>query len=373
VTEELREVLYLDAASLVVVDHPHGTLVYPTSKLRAGKPFPPHELWTLRPAASLREATRSDGLDVTDDLARIDGRMISPVRLRQAQLRGLAEPFSVTMDFGPLPVDRPLVLVLTGWLRFGGGMANVAASLDSTLPFPFPTLEAQLPDGSWNPVGTEVGAPSGKTKTILVDLQNKLPPGARRLRLTTAFEIHWDCAALCERVAADQNPRTILPPDHADLHWRGFSRYASLPDWLPLTPEYEHVGSTPSWDRTPSGWCTRYGAVDELVRDRDDKLALLNGGDELALSFQASRLPPKWAGFTRDFYLYVTGWDKDADFHVGHGWAVDPLPFRGMDDQAYGRQPRPALLDDSWIGKYNTRWIGPVVFSRREEASPPPP
>lgn len=373
VTEELREVLYLDAASLVVVDHPAGTLVYPTSKLRASKPFPPNELWTLRPVASLRQATRSDGLDVTEALARIDGRMVSPVRLRQAQLRGLAEPFSVTMDFGPLPVDRPLVLVLTGWLRFGGGMANVAASLDPTLPFPFPMIEAQLPDGSWKRVATDVGAPAGKTKTILVDLQGKLPPGSLRLRLTTAFEIHWDCAALCEKVTADLNRQTTSPPDHADLHWRGFSQFASLPDWLPLTPEYDHVGSTPPWDRTPAGWCTRYGTVDELVRDRDNKLALLNGGDELALSFQASRLPPKPAGFARDFYLYVAGWDKDADFHVGQGWAVDPLPFRGMDDQAYGRQPRPALLDDGWIKEYNTRWIGPVVLSRRAEASPPVP
>ncbi len=205
VTEELREVLYLDAVSLVAVDHPDGTLVYPTSKMHAGKPFPPHELWTLHPAAALRQATRSDGLDVTEALARVDDKMVSPVRLREAQLRGLVEPFSVTMDFGPLQVDRPLVLVLTGWLRFGGGMANVAASLDSTLPFPFPTLEAQLPDGSWKPVATDVGTPAGKTKTILVDLQGKLPAGAQRLKLTTAFEIHWDCAALCEKVAGEQN------------------------------------------------------------------------------------------------------------------------------------------------------------------------
>jgi hypothetical protein len=373
VTEELREVLYLDAASLVVVDHPAGTLVYPTSKMHAAKPFPPHELWTLRPVAPLRHAARSDGLDVTEALARIDGRMVSPVRLRQPQLRGLAEPFSVTMDFGPLPVDRPLVLVLTGWLRFGGGMANVAASLDPALPFPFPTLEAQLPDGSWKRVATDVGAPAGKTKTILVDLQNKLPPGALHLRLTTAFEIHWDCAALCERVTADRNTRITLAPDHADLRWRGFSRYASLPDWLPLTPEYDLVSSAPPWDRTPAGWCTRYGPVDELVGERDDKLALLNGGDELALSFQASRLPPKPAGFERDFFLYVAGWDKDADFHVGHGWAVGPLPFRGMDDQAYGRQPQAARLDDGWIDKYNTRWVGPVVLTRRAEASPSAP
>jgi hypothetical protein len=64
-TEELREVLYLDEASITVVDHPAETLVVPTSKLHPGKPFPPHELWTLRSLATLKKAVRSDGLDVT--------------------------------------------------------------------------------------------------------------------------------------------------------------------------------------------------------------------------------------------------------------------------------------------------------------------
>jgi hypothetical protein len=95
ITEELREVLYLDEAKLVVVDHPSGTLICPTSKLRAAKPFPAHELWTVRPIATPRDAVRSDGLNVTDALAHTDGQMVSPVHLREPQLRGLAEPFSV--------------------------------------------------------------------------------------------------------------------------------------------------------------------------------------------------------------------------------------------------------------------------------------
>ncbi len=364
VTEELREVLYLDEARLVVVDHPPGTLVCPTSKLHPGKPFPPHELQTLRPVAGLKRAIRNDGLDVTEDLAHTDGRMVSPVQLREPQLRGLAEPFSVTMDFGELPSDRPLVLVLNGWLRFGGGMANVGASLDPQLPFPFPTLEAELPDGSWQKVDVDVGAPAGKTKTIMVDLEKKLPPGARRLRLTTAFEIHWDSATLCEKVAADQNHQISLAPGHTDLHWRGFSEFAPLPASLPLTPEYDRLRSEPPWRRTPSGWCTRYGPVDELVQKSDDALVLMNGGDELALSFPTGQLPPKPAGFVRDFFLYAVGWDKDADFHVGQGWRVEPLPFHGMDDQAYDRQQRPAGSNDDWMAKYNTRWVGPMVLSK---------
>jgi tetratricopeptide (TPR) repeat protein len=366
ITEELREVLYLDEAKLVVVDHPAGTLVCPAGKLVPGRPFPPHELWTLRPLAPLQRATRSDGLDVTKALSATDGEMVSPLRLREPQLRGLAEPFSVTMDFGQLRTDLPLVLVLNGWLRFGGGMANVAASLEPNLPFPFPTLETEWSDGSWTNVDVVVGAPCGKTKTILVDLEHKLPPGARRLRLTTAFEIYWDSAFMAEKIPGDNNCQKFLAPDQTDLRWRGFSQFMPLPDWLPLTPDYDEVRFDPPWRRTPSGWCTRYGSVDELIAKSDDALVLLNGGDELALSFTADRLPAKPAGFVRDFYLYVVGWDKDADFHVAQGWRVEPLPFHGMDDQKYGH-PSPPAADKDWVEKYNTRWVGPMVLSKRAQ------
>jgi len=361
ITDELREVLYLDEARLLAVDHPRGTLVYPTSKMRAAPPFPPHELWTLRPLTTPRHAERSDGRDVTAALARVDNQMVSPVKLRRPQLRGLAEPFSVTLDFGPLPEDRPLVLALTGWIHFGGGMANVAGSIDPTLPFPFPVLEAELADGTWRKVDADVGTPAGKTKTILVDLANKLPAGTQRLRLSAAFEIYWDCALLCEKAGGADTRDYELPPDRTDLHWRGYGRYADLPPSRPLTPIYADVSPTPPWDYTPAGWFTRYGPVGDLVARRDDQLVLLAGGDELAVSFDAAQLPPPAPGMTRDFFLHVVGWDKDADFHVGQGWRLDPLPFQGMDDQAYGREPRPARIDDSWIKAYNTRWVDPVV------------
>ena len=102
----------------------------------------------------------------------------------------------------------------------------------------------------------------------------------------------------------------------------------------------------------------------ELVQGKDNALALLNGGDELTLTFAVSRLPSKGRGAARDFFLYTSGWDKDADFHVELGWQVEPLPWHGMDDQRYGLEPRPSTLDDRWIKKYNTRWVGPRTLDR---------
>ena len=132
---------------------------------------------------------------------------------------------------------------------------------------------------------------------------------------------------LSEKLGAlfpEQNPRSpacivhSLTPTSTDLRWHGFSQFAPLPDWLPLTPQYEKVLSTPRWRRTPSGWCTHYGSVNELVAQTDDALVILNGGDELALTFKTD-LPPKPVGYSRAFFLHVVGWDKDADFHVAAG------------------------------------------------------
>jgi len=358
ITDELREALYLDESKLVAADHPEGTEVCSTDKLLPGRPFPPSEVWTLERPIPLRHAERPDGTDVTDLLRRRDRRFVSPERLRVPQLRGLAEPFSVILDFGPLPVEEPLVLLLSGWLHWGGGMANVAASHNPDLPFPFPRLEVETEAGQWRPVKAVVGAPAGKYKTILVDLRGKLPPHSRRLRLTTAYEIHWDRAALFRKRAQDDTRVVFLAPVRTDLHWRGFSRLADLSWQFPETPVYEKVFQDAPWAIQPMGWCTRYGPVDELVAEKDNAFALVNSGDELTLEFPADRLPPKPPGMKRDFFIYNVGWDKDSDFHVELGWKVEPLPWHGMNDQLYGKEPRPAFPNDDWIARYNTRWVG---------------
>jgi hypothetical protein len=294
----------------------------------------------------------------------VDGKHVSPLALRAPQLRGLAEPYSVALDFGPLETERPLVLALTGWLRFGGGMANVAASHDPTLPFPFPQLEAEVA-GAWQPVNVVVGAPAGKTKTIIVDLASKLPAGAARLRVSTAFEIHWDRIALFERVGMENVRETRLEPAVADLHWHGSGEHEPWPWFLPVTPIHAKVRPAAPWQTTPAGWCTRYGDVRELITAKDNALAIMNCGDELTVRFPTEALPAKTTGTRRSFFLFTSGWDKDADYHVEAGATVEPIPWHGMDDQLYGQQPRPRFENDAWMEKYNTRWVGPLTLTRR--------
>jgi hypothetical protein len=363
ITEELREVLYLDEAKLMVVDHPPGTEVVSTDKLVPGKPFPPSGLMTLGARKPLLAARTLEGADVTAALQEVDHVMVSPSKLHIPQRRGMGEPYGVEMDFGPLDVKKPLALALTGWLRFGGGMANIALSQLPDLPFPFPALEVER-DGKWEKMNVTAGAPAGKTKTIVIDLEGKLPPGAHKLRLSAGFEIHWDRIALFEKMGEANTHITTLAADSSNLHWRGFSEFEDLPWTEPLTPKYDAVTPNAKWRVAVSGWCTRYGAVDELIAKRDEALALLNGGDELTLRFDEKQVPEKTPGMVRDFFMYVDGWDKDADFHVADGTRVEPLPWHGMDDQRYGTEARPAGLGDGWIAKYNTRWVGPETLKR---------
>jgi len=366
ITEELREVLYLDEARLLAVDHPEGTEVHTTGKMLPGGPFPRPQIMTLHQRRPLREAHTHQNRDVTALLQSMDQERVSPVRLRIPQWRGLAEPHGLVLDFGPLEAGRPFVLALTGWLRFGGGTANVAASLNKNLPFPFPTLMVETMRGRWDPVDVVVGTPAGKTKTILVDLEGKLPESALRLKLDTAFEIHWDRIALFEKAGEEDTSIHELIPDVADLHWRGFSENQSLSWQHPLSPDYDRLLDEPIWRALPEGWCTRYGPVHELIAGTDNALALVNGGDELTLEFRADRLPAVQETVRRDFFLALSGWDKDSDKHCKLGWKVGPLPWHGMDDQAYGVEKRPGPLRDAdeLMGRYNTRYVGPRTFAR---------
>ena len=404
-TEELSELLYLDEVKLVAVDHPVGMEVFSTSKMLPSPPWLPHEFVTLhnrvplvkatsntpqglgvsqptgvvggvpekrQSTAAVQDAGATDGalseiVDVTERLQAIDNLRVSP-EIYGDHLRGWAKTQEITLDFGALDHTKPLVLALNGWLRFGGAMANIAASQRDDLPFPFPTLAVETGDGTWQAVDVRVGTPAGRTKSIIVDLTGKLPAGAKRLKLTHAFELHWDRIALFEKAGESRTKIARLSPAATDFQYRGFSEDAKL-DWThPTTPIHDQLQAIPNVPKVPTGWATRFGPVDELVAAKDNAFVLINGGDALTVEFDASELPPKPAGHEREFFLWSVGWDKDTDYYTVLGDQIEPLPWHGMDDQTYGQQPRPGFASDELMKKFTTRWVGPRVPTRREVA-----
>jgi Flp pilus assembly protein TadD len=345
VTSEFREVLYLDQARLLAVDHPPEVEVASPDRL-GPPPFPPSEPWALAHLVPPRSAVGDDGVDRTAAVAASDGVFAPPGRPLPPPYRGVTEPLALTLDFGPLDRRRPLVLALTGWLQYGDASTNIALSQDPRpLAFP-PRLEVETTPGRWRPLAVTVGLPAGKTKTILVDLGGRLPPGARRLRLLTAQEVRWDRIALGERVAGTALAVHSLAPASAELRFRGFSELSSRAPGAPTTPDYLRVAARPPWRGVLEGWSTRYGAVDDLVRERDGRLVVVNAGDELRLAFAAAELPPPPPGRVRTFLLATVGWDKDGDPNVAGGDRVEPLP--GQEATAPG---------DDWQARTLTRWV----------------
>jgi hypothetical protein len=381
---ELHEVAYLDAVRLLIVDCPPHVELHPVDRLMP-PPFPPSELlvvsdlrapraaW-LAPAGSKPGSSDPPSVDVTSHLAASDGTRTGPLRLRTPQLRGLAEPHALTLDFGPLPTERPLVLVLEGWLQYGDASVNIAASQHSSAGNPFPTLEARTADGAWHAMDVTVGAPAGKPKSIAIDLTGKLPADTIALRLSSALEVYWDRIAIGER-AGRVGPSGIASagamascrlvertPRRADLRFRGVSRCGKPARNEPLIPIYEELRERPPWRTVIEGWCTRFGDVLPLLSATDGRLAIFNTGDVVRIAFDARGLSEAPLGWRREFFLYSVGWEKDSDHHILSGNTVEPLPYHGMDDQAYGtdafdRSPQRARWPD-WAEEYNTRWVG---------------
>jgi tetratricopeptide (TPR) repeat protein len=350
ITSELREATLIDALRLVAVDHAPGVEVHSTSKLHS-PPFAPSEATALEERIPLEHALGSDGIDRTEELREIDGRLAAPGPLLPQPLAGITRPFRLTFEFAGPAARSPEVLALTGWVNFSSSSSNVAIA-QSGADVVWPVLEAQAGDGRWLVVETEVGIPSGKTKTILCRLAGKLPEGARSLRLTTTFEIRWDRIALFCRETVPERVLE-LSPGAADLHWRGFSELKPRGPREPPTPDHDTVSAEPAWPAALEGWYTRFGDATELVAEADGRLAILGSGDALTVRFPAALLPPVPDGMRRTFLLSAEGWVKEGDPNSAASDRLAPLPGDA------GGTPSPGAVEDpsDWRFRFNTRWI----------------
>lgn len=360
ITSEFREVLYLDQVELLAVDHPPDVEVHPTDKIMQ-PPFPPSELWPLAGRRPLRQA-RAGGDDLTEVLRATDGRFAPPGVPLPPPLRGMTYPRQVTLDFGPLDPGRPWVMALTGWLQYGDASTNIALSQHPGVTVMPPVLEAEVGTGTWVELPVTVGLPAGKTKTILCDLAGAIPEGARRLRLSTTFEVRWDRIALFERAPEGSHPPVHrLRPGGAALSFRGFSELRARKPGHPTTPDPDRLSRRPPWRTVLTGWSTRYGPVGELLEARDGRLAIVSSGDALEVRFDSSSLPPVPDGLRRSVFLRSVGWEKDGDHNVTGGDRIAPLP---------GAAPGP------WRSRYNTRYVPEGLFRpspERDPAKPPEP
>lgn len=378
-TEELREVTYLDHARLQVVDHPADTEIFP-NELFKFPPFPEEHTHTLRGALAPTKATGSDGKDWTKELAAIDDVYAEPFTLPAPQFVGLANPWFVELEFDKARVAsaKKLRLALTGWFFWSDASANMASARAPGVEFIPPLFQVPDGQGGWKDTGVPAGFPAGKTKTMVIDVSQILERDDPRIRVFCALRLYWDAIRLA--VDDDDAPLTLraLEATGAKLWMRGFSAPENGDPRDPIQrrrPErfdWTHLQTTPPWNQHP-GMYTHYGDVLPLLKAVDDQFVILGAGDALTLRFDAHDVPPPAAGMRRDYLLYLDGWAKDRDPNTVQAERVEPLPFHAMSGYPYRADEH--FPDDEahrrWQAQWNTRpgfqWIRPLSGVRERE------
>ena len=136
------------------------------------------------------------------------------------------------------------------------------------------SVELQDESGSWTVGHEDLGFPAGKNKTMVIEI-DPLPSGVlpRRVRLRTNLEVYWDWIGYAPKVAETKLEITQLTAETATLRHRGYSRTnLQGPRGLEI-PEYEIGNIRPRW-RDLIGFYTRFGDVNELLTDVDDRYVL---------------------------------------------------------------------------------------------------
>jgi tetratricopeptide (TPR) repeat protein len=366
ITEELREVSYLDQVKLIAVDHPAEVEIFTNDKFKS-PPFPEFRLFGVKRRVYPLRGRDNQGHDVLARLLERDRRY--PDDFRRDYL-DVAEMHNLDLDFGKAAPDNRAVLILNGWVDWADGSTFMAAAQekkDLVLPY----LQVKDSAGRWQTVVADMGIPAGKPKTIAVDLTGKFLSASREVRIVTNLCVYWDEIFLSEENAAPPVRLTPIDAESADLHFRGFSTpVIHSRRKQPEGFDYARWMPASMWNPT-AGYYTRYGDVKPLVKALDDRLVIMGSGDELRLLFPEQAAGPLRAGWKRDFLLFVDGWAKDADANTAYSQTVDPLPFHGMSQYPYagGEHFPDDAAHKEYREQYNTRpalrLIRPLVAAER--------
>jgi tetratricopeptide (TPR) repeat protein len=349
--EPMEEVNFIDQLRLMAVDHPVGTDVYPDERFLDDPPFASGApVLTSAPRPPLG-AWDDHGRDVMALLSARDHQYVRD--FTNLSFAGFANMHSLTLDLGAWTPRNPLRLFLHGFIEYFSATSMYAAWQSGLKPVS-PYVEAQLPDGSWKRVIDDMGFPAGLPRTITVDLTGKLPPGTRRIRITTNLQIYWD------QVLVDNGPEqpnrirtTELPLASATLAFRGYPQQVEGATPGDLTYYYDQSSTTGPFSQFRGSY-TRYGDVTSLLRNVDDRFVIFGTGEDIDAEFSAAPLPTLPAGWTRDYFFYANGFVKDMDFYEAAPFTVAEMPFHAM--TAYPYPSTQHYPDDDAANAYRLDW-----------------
>lgn len=368
ITAELWETHFFDGLGLKVVDHPVGTEIWVDERFTM--PPPVFKVYATAPPQPIVRATDDNGNDVTETVRTRDGNYLDT--FGRGQYQGVTRPHYVEIELPPqAATSGQTYLLANGWIHPTDSSINVAISQGGHAPPQ--SLQLEVPDGKggWKVVKPNLGFPSGKTKTILIDLTGIFDGqtasdsnGNLRLRLRTNLEIYWDSLQWAIGKPDTSLKTQRLAPATAELRFRGFSRITQANPSSPELPNYDIIQSQAQVWRDLIGYHTRFGDVKELVQKVEDRYVIMNAGDEMALKFAA--LTPPASGWVRDYILVGDGWEKDGNYNTTFSKTVLPLPSHSRPDYS----TPPGKLEDDPVYRrfpqdwqnYHTRYVTPEAF-----------
>jgi len=347
------ELFYLDAAYMMVVDHPSDVDVYSTMVNYVNQDFN-GEIYTVSkdnlktPVSAYNEK----GEDVLSEIAELDGIFTSGNN-------GLASPSwddiksnQLTLNLGDLSDAQEIKLVINGMIDWGspehyydwidGFKAAYAEGLvpNGTQIYPAPYMEVMDASGDWVrvPKDRQMPTPSDYVpRSFAVDLTGLFPADVSeyQIRINNFFNVTFDY------IGIDTTPQENINVQRVNGDAVFHQAFAS-----------------PSF---ATGDFTKYGDVSQVVLEGDDMYVIGMQGDQVSLQFPTADLAPLEEGMERDFFLFVACWFKDPPGNWGYGFdfTVDPLPFRAMSGFPYpDTESYPS--DEAhlqYLREYNTRVV----------------
>ena len=356
VMEPMQEACYIDRLQLIAIDHRPGTEVYPEEYFPVGGVAPSGEPLVVKSDQRFFPAfvEGNTGPHEPDLLAAVDRRYLEPSSLVPDWV-GYASRESWRLRFDGAPQSSRSFLFIDGWVEYPYSRINFAAwQKGDRLEAPSFWWRRQEED-PWHLIGEEFGYPAGMPKTMVVDVSAAIAQGAREFRIDSNLEFYLDRVFLAGAMEIGGDGgcgarRISLPLRTATLRFGGYPAEYSDDGALPATYHYRERQATLDYDRM-GGLLTRYGEVGSLIEEIDDRFAILGGGDELLLRYDASALPPLADGWSRTYLLDTHGYCKDRDPLTATRESIEPLPFAAMESYPpTGQVPEPdrSLYRQRW-------------------------
>lgn len=364
-TQRWDEIFFIDAAHLMVVDHPADVSVYSTMVEQYIDPAYMGQIYTvnnnpLKPVSAFNEivtvyngtvTSSANGVDALSQISNRDGVFTTGFNGKYSEAWNNQTWNRLTLDLGNLTGAPQIKLVVTSLVDWGPAESYTlwmdkfysTTVPDHTEPTPTPFMEVKDANGNWIRVPEDRQfplPPDGVARTFVVDLTGLFPTNDYSIRISNFWNVTFDYIGI--DITPTQNV-TIHKIDPQALLYQQFAPTASL----------------------SSGNFTKYGDVTPLLLNEDDMFVIGRQGDTVSLQFPATNLPPLAAGMERDYFFFVSCWFKVqyANYGFGpgnNGFTVTPLPFHYMSGFPYPLDTESYPYDAehlAYLAEWNTRVI----------------